>query len=293
MPFVQPPSEVLDLFAVPEDVRPLPGGEGHSVLAGDLVLSPGRQAAWADDLYPVLARLAARLDGAFGEPRREVRIAMPIPARDGSWVVDGWAASRYEPGSRQCTDPDLVLAAGALLHAELAPLVPRRPTGLETPLTRWDHAERYAFGAGEPPQTVSPETTALLRRLRESLTDDPLGPDQLVHGDLANNVLLDAQGQPVVIDFSPYWRPALWAQAVAVLDLTMWFDADRTLLARWNSGARRQALLRAAIYRLLSDLRPDVARYRRTLAPLLTDVRFSGDDAPADGAPVPPVAPRR
>lgn len=46
-----PSPRVLDLFAVPDDVAPLPGGRGDSVHAGDLVLSPGRDpeiARWAE-----------------------------------------------------------------------------------------------------------------------------------------------------------------------------------------------------------------------------------------------------
>lgn len=70
---------------------------------------------------------------------------------------------------------------------------------------------------------------------------------------------------------SPYWRPVRWSDAVAVLDLVMWCGADPALMQDWTRGAPRQAMLRAAIFRVLSDLRPDaqhLERYRAVLAPL-------------------------
>jgi hypothetical protein len=222
LPYPSVPASVLDLFAVPDDLRPLPGGKGHSVVAGDLVLSPGRDASTQAWLSPVLARLAVALDT---EQPRGVRIAMPIPARDGSWVVDGWAASRYEPDTTACTDLGVLVATARLLHALLTVAVPERPAALDATA-----------------DTVEPE----------------LGPDQLVHGDLARNVLLDATGTPVVVDFAPYWRPALWAEALCVLDAVLWHGADRGALEPWRQGPQRRAMVQAAAFRRLGTV-PDRA----------------------------------
>ncbi|NLG21529.1 MAG: aminoglycoside phosphotransferase, partial [Actinomycetales bacterium] len=104
-----PPAEVYDLFAVPADPVRVAGGRGHSVLAGDLVLSPGRGDPTAGWLSPLLARLAADLDH---EHPRALRLAMPIPTRDLRWVVQGWGATRFEPGTRPCRDLDVLVATG-------------------------------------------------------------------------------------------------------------------------------------------------------------------------------------
>lgn len=243
---VRPPPEVLDLFAVPDDVEPLPGGRGRSVRAGDLVLSPDRDAETCGWLNPVLARLAVRLDEDPSRRTRDLRVAMPVPARDGSWVVQGWGASRYEPGTVDCRDLDVTLAAGRLLHARLASAVPERPDGLDSRTDRWAVAERTAFGPVEGLRAVLGEAAALV-----DVT--PLGVDQLVHADLAGNVLLDAAGAPVVIDVAPAWRPVRWAEAVCVLDSVLWSGAPRDALSRWMGGVDRQALLRAVAFRRLSD----------------------------------------
>jgi hypothetical protein len=166
---------VLDLFAVPADPERLPGDRHDRVRAGDLLLTAGRDADVQAWLSPLLARLAVRLDERPGRRPRDLRIAMPVPARDGSWVVDGWGASRYERGTVVCEDLEVTLAAGRLLHAELDSLVREPPAGLD----------------------VDPAAD---------------GAAQLVHAELAGNVLLDAHGAPVVTDVTPAWRPVRWAE---------------------------------------------------------------------------------
>ena len=277
------PERVLDLFAVPGDVRPVPGGQGRSVVAGDLVLSPGREAQTAAWLNPVLAPLAVRLDLERVSGRAGVRVAMPIPARDGSWVVEGWGASRYEPDTTACHDPALLAATGRLLHARFDEAVRARPAGLDARTDRWAAADRLAWGPADDLAAAAERSgSGLVRLLVEERADVDLGPDQLVHGDLAGNVLLDASGTPVVIDVAPYWRPARWAEALCLLDAVAWHGADGSVLDPWWTGVGRQAVVRAALFRLLADcldgrgspasggaLREVERAYGRALLPLL------------------------
>ncbi len=260
----QPPDHVLDLFVAEGVLEPLPGGRGTTWRAGDLALSPGHDGseAW---LAPVQARLAVRLDE--GSPR-SLRLALPVPARDGSLVVDGWSATRFEPGTTPCRDLPTLRATAHLLHAHLATAVPERPAGLDAQRDRWTAAERAAYDPGVAVAATAgraePGLADLVARLVGGLddTDDAdLGREQLVHRDLAGNVLLDASGVPFVIDFSPTWRSPLWAEAVLVLDAVLWHGAPTEALEEWRSGAPRQAMLRAALFRVLSDRPCDVVRY--------------------------------
>lgn len=253
---VLPSPRVFDLFAVPEHPVPVAGGQCHSVRAGDLVLSPGRDPATAQWLNPVLARLAVDLDH---EQTRSLRIAMPVPTRDLRWVVEGWGASRFEPGSRPCRDLGVLRATARLLHAHLAAVVTDKPVGLAGRDDPWARADRATFG-DDPPLGILGDHLA-----SEWDPGVDLGAEQLVHGDLAGNVLLDASGLPVVLDVAPYWRPVLWAEAVIVLDAVRWLGADPTELREWDRLERRQAMLRAALFRLLSDPVPDAASYRALL----------------------------
>lgn len=250
-----PPPEVLDLFAVPDAAEPVAGGSQHSFRAGDLVLSPGRDPEVAAWLNPVLAHLSVRLDEDPTRRRRDLRVALPVPARDGSWVVDGWGATRHEDGATTCRDLDVTLAAGRLLHAQLAATVRSRPPGLSGRTDRWSRAERLVFGPAYDLLAAPAGThaAAVVRRAERLLDDRDLGADQLVHVDLAGNVLLDGQGAPLVIDVAPAWRPVRWAEAIAVLDSVLWFDAPAEVLERWSTGSRQQAMLRAIAWRAMVD----------------------------------------
>ena len=256
-----PPDHVLDLFVAEGVLEPLPGGQGTSWRAGDLALSPGHDAsaAW---LAPVQARLAVRLDEQ--EPR-SIRLALPVPARDGSLVVDGWTATRFEPGATPCRDLPTLRATAHLLHAHLASAVPTRPDGLDARSDRWAVAERRAFDAAAAVAAAArrpePGLVELVESLASGLDGTDLGRQQLVHADLAGNVLLDAAGIPFVIDVAPAWRSPLWAEAVCVLDAVLWLDAPPSALDAWRTGMGRQAMLRAALFRALSDDPCDVRRY--------------------------------
>ncbi|MBS43432.1 MAG: aminoglycoside phosphotransferase [Nocardioides sp.] len=245
----------------------MPGGDGTSHRAGDLVLSPGRSAQVQAWLSPVLAHVAVRFDEAPGRHPRDLRVAMPVPARDGAWVVEGWSACRYEPGTEVCRDPDVTLAAGRVLHAQLAASIRRRPPGLAGRGGAMLRAERLAFGPANAmlKEAVGTPAAAVVRRAERHLVETDLGPSQLVHGDLAGNVLLDLRGAPVVVDVVPFWRPIVWAEALAVLDLVVRYGAPLASLAGWTSGERHQAILRALLFRAFADepLRPEL--YRRSL----------------------------
>ncbi|HSF35383.1 MAG TPA: hypothetical protein VLA70_04670 [Nocardioides sp.] len=257
----QPPDRVLDLFVAEGVLEPLPGGRGTTWRAGDLALSPGHDAseAW---LAPVQARLAVRLDE---QSPRSIRLALPVPARDGSLVVDGWSATRFEPGTTPCRDLATLRATAHLLHAHLASAVPERPDDLAARTDQWGVADLQAYdgdsavaAAAERPE---PGLADLVRRLVADLDEADLGREQLVHADLAGNVLLDARGVPFVIDLSPSWRSPLWAEAVCVLDAVLWHGAPADALDGWRTGSYRQAMLRAVLFRVLSDIPCDVARY--------------------------------
>jgi uncharacterized protein (TIGR02569 family) len=176
-----------------------------------------------------------------------VRVAVPVPATDRRWVVDGWAATPFLTGSPAGWRWGDVLLAGAAFHAAVAHLP--RPTFLDRRTSPWDDGDRAAWGEGEVAVRVDG-----LRPLVERLVAArrPVGePPQLVHGDLGGNVLLadDGDGPPAILDLSPYWRPPGWALAVVAVDALVWSDANPEPFADLDP----QLLVRAMLYRLVTD----------------------------------------
>jgi hypothetical protein len=72
----------------------------------------------------------------------------------------------------------------------------------------------------------------------------------LIHGDLLNNVLFDDDLPPAVIDVSPFWRPARYADAIIIVDAIGWYGARRSAIEALHDPAGVQLLIRATLFRL-------------------------------------------
>ncbi|QRY61402.1 TIGR02569 family protein [Gordonia sp. PDNC005] len=250
---VEPPAQVLTTFGL--TAHPPIAMEGVGWRVGEVVLTlvPDRaRAAWS-----ATARENLYVEG--------MRIARPMRASDGRYVVSGWRADTYVAGSPEPRH-DEVLAVADRLHAATAKL--ERPRFLLQPpappftdvdvFTAADRAAwedtplRSARAAGMP----EPESEDGRRSLSELKTlagfRRPVDlPSQLVHGDLFGTVLFAGAAAPAITDIVPYWRPASWASAVIVVDALAWGGAEDELVERWSDNREwSQMMLRATMFRL-------------------------------------------
>lgn len=190
-----------------------------------------------------LANTLSRIDAP------DLRIARPVRATDGRWIVGGWAASRYLPGQPEHRYDKIMLAALKFTQAT---------EGLAEPgflRSRTDPdaiADRIAWGEAEIPAEQAKgegwfEVLAVARR------PVPL-PEQIVPGDLFGTVLFDGESPPGIVDFDPYFRPAEWAAAIVAVDAVAWGGADIDFLRRWaHLPEWSQLLLRAVLFRLAGN----------------------------------------
>ena len=206
------------------EVDPIPLGAewDGGWLCGDVVLSAvadHARAAWSAKVRENL-----EVDG--------VRLARPVRSTDGRYVVSGWRADTFIVGSPEPRH-DEVVSMSCRLHAATASL--ERPRFLaQPPVPPWAEVDvfvaadraawetvplRIAKGVEQletptPDGRKSLELIAGLATLRKPVQS----PDQLVHGDLFGTVLFSGSMAPGITDITPYWRPAAWAAAVAVVD---------------------------------------------------------------------------
>lgn len=241
------PEVVLAAFGLTGRPEALPGGTGHSVRVGEVVLKPAGDepaATW-------LAQLQHELRPA------DVRTPQFRRATDGRWVVDGWTAATYLPGAAQPGRWADVIAASRHLHAALADLP--RPDFIESRTHRWAVADRVAWG----------EATADLgpvgRRLEAGQRPHHLR-GQLVHCDLSGNVLFHDAELPAVIDLSLYWRPVPYAEAIIAVDAFLWYGAEPDVLNLIEHDDATELLRRAAVFRLCTDLSPEHPGERTPIA---------------------------
>ena len=263
----EPPADVLDAFGATGEPRRLPGGEGRTWRAGDVILKPAEGAAtrWRCAILADLPESAA------------FRVARPLRSRDGHWIHGGWEAMRAVAGRPDPARVGAVLAAGTAFHAAVA-AVPR-PSFLDDRRDPWAYADRLAWNEPLPPGAVGP--SGLLASLPPG-TVGPSGllasllaarrpvdlPAQIVHGDLAGNVLFAAGRPPAVIDWAPYWRPPGWACAIAVIDAACWFGAGPEAFGRgrvwpaWDQMLIRALIFRVATSKIAGQVEP-ASMYRR------------------------------
>lgn len=235
---VLPPARVLAAFRLSGIPEPLPGGEGRAVRVGGAVLKPvtGREEAeWCAELFASLP------------PSVSFRVPRPIRAGSGTYVVGGWAAfelipGRAGPGGRWAS----LLAVGRAFHDALRTVA--RPDLLDRRTHPWAVADRVAWQ--EEDVTLRGDAARALAALRE-LQAPVSAPSQLMHGDLTGNVLFHRGSPPAVIDFSPYWRPARYGEAVVVADALTYHGAEADLVdALGDEGP--QLLVRALTFRLVA-----------------------------------------
>lgn len=110
----------------------------------------------------------------------------------------------------------------------------------------WARADAFAWG--ESDLLLAPACEPLLSRLVAARQPVDAAA-QLVHGDLAGNILYHPELPPAVIDMSPYWRPKRYADAVIVIDAVAWAGAPKIALEAIEGPLARQLLIRALLFR--------------------------------------------
>jgi uncharacterized protein (TIGR02569 family) len=238
-----PPESVVRAFGV--NVKPiaLSGGEGLSYRAGPVVFKRVHdvlEAAWIQEL---LQRIDA--DG--------IRVAAPVPASDGTWIVDSWAASEFIAGLQPVAPRwDLIIEWGLRFGEAADRVLPTDRSLLDDRSHRWATADRVAWG--ETTVELSADAVAVQDELTVLLLDVPSRQRGFVHGDLAGNVFVDPTGCPVVLDVSPYLRDPRWAAAIVVGDAALWHGADPALAREFVAATGERDLLgRALIFRLIAE----------------------------------------
>ena len=267
---MSPDPGVLAAFGARADPVPLPGGEGTAWRAGEVVLKPAgdpRVARWTAELYRDLGLLAGR-DPGFRVPRPLRAAARDGAARDGAardeaagdWVAGGWVAWQWLPGqpaSWAGVSPfwPRLIAASRAFHAALAGRP--APPWLGRDGSPWTAGDQVAWGERDPGSVLAAAPGPLAGQLRGLLAAlRPVRlPCQLIHGDLGGNVLFSPASPPAVIDFSPYWRPAGLALAVAAVDALTWGGADPAILGELDGEPEiGQLLARAHVGRLVTEV---------------------------------------
>ena len=208
----------------------------------------------------------------------DFRLAAPVRSDRGDLVVGGWTASRFLEGRHQDGRWLEIIEVGRRMARAFAD-VPR-PGFLDRRTSPWALADRMAWQEAPLGALAEVDHISRLAELRRPLRAD----SQIIHGDLAGNVLFGEGLSPAVIDFSPYWRPPAYTSAVVIGDAIVSEGAGTDLVSALEGGQDRgQYFVRAILFRAIVDakIRPTEAsktmeRAYRTAIDLARDIVAAG-----------------
>ena len=235
--------EVATAFGISSDIALLPGGiDLKTFRSGNVVLrylgvDAQDVAIWHAELFDRI------IENGF-------RVAKPIRAANGSWMVKGWVAEHFLEG-RHATKEDLpsVIDAATKFREELVG-VPF-PEFRNREQTMWDRADQWAWG--DIPEDIDPKLYRSAIDLAELRRPADLS-NQVIHGDLnLNNVLIADHQPPAIIDLAPYFRPAEFALAVTAYWVGP-YEEDIKVLHQFRSiRSFDQMLIRAGLRMMLTQ----------------------------------------
>lgn len=233
-----PTDDITHAFGVGDfHPRAVDGGQGTTFRVGDLAIKPCEDIEQAEWLGSVLESVQ----------EQGFRIARPVRAASGNFVINGWCATRWIEGTTIIKNRwREAIEACEAFHRALKQVawspVLDRPSN---PYVRMDGAI-WRNTRGED-MGLGPTAKRLSSRLRPVTL-----PSQLVHGDPGEGNMLFNQDQPPgIIDMAPYWHPPEYALAMLIADSIAWSGAPVDLLSHIRQRPEMdQMLARAVLFRL-------------------------------------------
>jgi hypothetical protein len=254
---LEPSSEVLQEFGLKGLPKPIGNESSLAFRVGDIVLKRVRK-----DCLSYVEEVAEWFGGIEGE---SFRVPKPVQTTCGKWITEGrWTAWTHLRGNHDYVDyVDASIKAIREFHEAIAHIP--RPVFLDTDNSLYNRADCYAWE--DHLNEIHPDLKSDIQSLY-SLRRPITGlKDQLIHGDInPQNILLNENEKPAIIDMAPYWRPAGFALAVYAYWIGPWKENCGVLKKFEDEPEFKQLLLRAGLRMLIilsiANSIQDLDRYR-------------------------------
>jgi len=226
----------LRKFTKAETYQILKGGQNESIKVGDLVIKPVHE----KEKYLWLSAVLEEINF------ENLQVATPLKSLEGNFIEDSFGATRYFDAQFYNNKLKEKLDACRELNSKLAGI--RKPKEYDKWESPWTKAQGLAWSDHKISSALLPKEIEELIRLRKTLNL----PDQLVHVDLAGNILFDEKGGPIIIDFTPGFYPKEYSEVLLMIDSIAWYQAsiEALQLLSAEKEIQDQLILRALIFRL-------------------------------------------
>ncbi|MFH1446411.1 MAG: hypothetical protein ABIG43_03250 [Chloroflexota bacterium] len=233
------PKEVLKAFDCAGTPEKLPGGEGNSFIVDDIVFKPIQNI----ELYEWASDMLLRI------PQSGFRISTPRKSSQERFTYAGWGAATYELGEHILNGRwQEKLNICRAFHTAIQDLIilPMPPSS-----DQWTQAHKITWEESSLPQSIHPDIRQLINQIFYKY--QPVEQSrQIIHSDMCGNILFDGDLTPLVIDFSPAYRPKEYAEAILVADAIAWENAPLELKSELPETSHyNQMLIRAVNFRVI------------------------------------------
>jgi uncharacterized protein (TIGR02569 family) len=230
--------EILADFGIAGPFEKLTGGQGNSVRVGNFVLKPIEE----PDKYSWTGAVLELISS------HDLEISKPIRSLSGNFVQNGYGVTQFIEGEFYPGEIGMKIKACRLLHKLVESI--KQPPQWSTWTSPWQWANQVASDEIEPPGDSDIRSISLIKKIK--LHYKPVNlPVQLIHSDLAGNILFN-KFNPVVIDFSPDFRPAAYAEILLITDSIAWYEQplESLFITDYSEEMLIQLALRAVVFRL-------------------------------------------
>ena len=232
----------------------LPGGQNESVKAGDLVIKPVHE----PKKYLWLSECLNEVDF------EDLQVAIPVRSGAGNYIENAAGATQYYEAKFFDGRMERKLDTCRELNKKVFHI--SKPEDFASWESPWTKGQDLAWSFGDAVNFKIPEELRVLMNMREQIEI----PYQLVHVDLAGNILFDIKGNPVVIDFTPGFYPKEYSESLLVIDSIAWYHGpiESLELLTIHGEFKTQLMLRSLIFRLSVPLffdKCNAENYQRNL----------------------------
>lgn len=231
-------SAIANQFTDETEILKLIGGQNESFRVGSVVLKK----VYDPNEYLWIAKVLKDIDFS------DVFLAKPLKSKNGEFIVENFGATAYFPKSKHDFNVSNTLQLCRSLNEKIKHI--QKPESTDEINNPWKKAHKIAWETES--NNSFPDKIQALLNLRKPLSL----PVQLVHIDLAQNILKNNLNQYAIIDFTPAFFPKEYAEAVIIIDSIAWHQAPLSTIdyLEINTELSYQLLLRALIFRLVVPL---------------------------------------
>lgn len=230
--------EILEVFGISGKIEKLIGGQGQSVRVGDFVIKPIEEVAKYCWVGEVLESISTH----------DLAIARHIRSKNGNFVENAYGVTQYIPGNFLSDKIEEKLKACQVLN-QLTQSV-KQPIQWNNWSSTWQWANQIAWEETYLPKNTNIRSLQLIKAIKTKYQPVYLS-NQLIHSDLASNILFNKR-TPVIIDFSPEFRPSAYAEILLITDSIAWYQVpkDSLWVTQYPKELVSQLALRAIVFRL-------------------------------------------